>query len=415
MRGGFARVAWRSLRDLLGLRAWQVAFLMPLICVGLFIVIPGIVIATIQHFTRRVETGGAPSRDTLVISLAPGADPATQALFDELGEFLLQDPHPSRGAEDIETFMKFLGSHRVPHAPRDFSTEKSKPPESPGLTRYIDVEVIVGVPSWKEFAGLVPKEYDAALMLTAIAPGRARYRIAWDPASPTSNSMRELVEQRIARFVQARRDASPGRALSMALEDHVPAEPDFWLVKVGALLMFAALLMTYQSIGIQAATGLLAGEREARTLEVLLSLPVTLRQVLWAKLVATVVAAMLPVVFWGLWPWLLLRWLGIDFPIASVAVLAAAVLTFECSIACGVSASSPTTAIAARRLSVANLVVGGVVAGLGVLPWVHPAAALSTLLAGGMGSAVLVVASVGVLGLGAVVALELGRASMRRS
>jgi ABC-type transport system involved in multi-copper enzyme maturation permease subunit len=410
----FARIAWRSLRDLLRLRAFWVALLMPVLFAILFLVLPFAALLLIELSFHRDVPAGQPTRDRVAMVLAPGADPATTAMFDDLSTYLFNDTTPPEGAEQLQEFTDFLQVARRPFPPRDFSSSRAGPAPSKRFGRTLFVEVLEDAPSWKSVAALVPGEYDVALLIKALEPGRAAYRFAWDPGALHSKALRTVVEDRLQRYDRLQRDRSPQRALSMELVDRGEEAPDFSLVRAATLLVWGLLLMSYLTLGFQGAVSLLAGERESRTLEVLLSLPLTLRQVVYAKALALTVATSLPVLFWGALPYLVLKGLGIPIAAPSVAVLALSALALECSLGCAVSASSPSTSVAGNRIGIANLGVGIVGAALLALPGVQPVAMLMRVAAGAPGSPLLVGGTALASLAFSAAALEAGLRVMRR-
>ncbi len=206
---------------------------------------------------------------------------------------------------------------------------------------------------------LVPGTYDAALLLDDFGPEQVRYEIVSDPALVYSRAAARRLEAGIEAFNGRRRlRRMSDRGWTIVVADARTEPPDPWLVKLLLYLAMTGLAIVYHSVGMQSVASVLAGEREARTLDVLLSLPLTWRTVLWGKTLGILAATTLPTLAWSaVLTHAARKALGIDLspaPVLAVIVSGLALLT---AAGCVVSATSSSTIVAKNRLGVVNLVL----------------------------------------------------------
>lgn len=322
---------------------------------------------------------GAPLGHNLVaVSLEPGADEASRATFDRLvvhlKEAAVSSPREARIARRFTRFLREathpgLGSRGTSGAP------------SPLQQQGLNLEVTTDTP-WSAIKTRVPDQIDAALFLRPAGPGQVAFEIQYEPALLYSRTMERRLQDRVASF-NAKVIAVGKGALSIAVLDRPEVPPDLWLLRALVVAASFGLAFLYHSVGVQSVAGVLAGERESRTMEILLSLPITRRQVLYGKLGGLVLTTALPTLAWSalIWIPLKLAW-GITLPYLPLSILIVATLVCLTATGCAVSAASPNTMVAKNRLGSVNMaifLVSGAVMGLPSALWpdrAHPLAGL---------------------------------------
>ncbi len=204
---------------------------------------------------------------------------------------------------------------------------------------------------------LVPKTYDAAIVLHPLDDVRVRYEIVSDRALLYSRTAGRLLGRAVDSYnghQRLRQMTEGGRTVRVV--DASTGRKRLWVVRTLLYGLMVGLALVYHSVGMQSVAGVLAGEREARTLDVLLSLPVTWREVMWGKILGIVGVTALPTLFWDLILGTLVRTLfQVTLHLGPVFLVILAVLTFLTSIGCAVSATSRTTTVARNRLGMVNL------------------------------------------------------------
>ena len=138
------------------------------------------------------------------------------------------------------------------------------------------------------------------------------------------------------------------------------------------LIWSLGVAYTYHGVAVQSVAGLLAGEREQRTLDVILTLPITRAQLVWGKLLALTMAILTPSALWVLLGVLMGWWiLGIWASFGALVLLGGALVLPLTAVGCTISATAPSVLAAQNRLGFANLGVllfgvGGVFLAKGV-------------------------------------------------
>jgi len=413
------RIAWRDASDIMRTRTYVLLVLSPLLLVLLVAMLVVVATAALTIIQLTAPEGAPLGHDRAAVMLSPGADEAAQARFNALIDHLRKEaPSSPEEARIARRFARFLFDARQWEA----GIRPSLGEDVVGaLSTLQGLNVDITGEDWEHIRGQVPGTFDAAVRFTATASGALRYELALDPALLYSRTMQRRLEDRISSFNTAQREARlPTPAIAVTLQDVRGEAPDLWLVRAVAVLVSLGLAFLYHSIGVQAVAGLIAGERESRTLEVLLSLPITRRQILYGKLLGLVVTTAFPTLLWSLALWLPLARAGITLPYLSLILLLVTLLAFLSSAGCAISAASSSSLAAKNWLGTTNMVLFGVGAGLVALPsawWPtseHPLSLVFRVATGAPGTGPLVIVLAGILIGLTLLVLEAGLTVFRR-
>lgn len=286
------------------------------------------------------------------------------------------------------------------------------PAEEEGSLLSLDV---ITDQAWNKVKQEVPGTYDVALRLEPARDGSLRYELEQEPGLLYSRLMARRVQSRLEAFNLERGKNAPRQLREVRVQERRVGPPDLWGVRALLLLAALGLAFTYHSVGVQSVASVLAGERDARTLDTLLSLPITRRQILYGKLLGLLLTSALPTLFWSgmLWgPMALL--FGVTLPYVPLCVLLVSLLALLMASGCAVSAASPDVMSAKNRLGMTNLLslmLGAALFGLPASIWppgMHPVSLLLTALSGGLMAWAVLLPLAGLCLLLAAAILELG-------
>ena len=339
-------------------RTWILFSLAPLLMallVGVFVVAASMILVAIEVVAPEQGPAG---HGVALVGVSSAAEARHAETIDALVDVLQRDiQRPPEDVERLSAFMRFLERaarvHRAPSASSGSSDHGQFASARLGGIRlrvlgHVDAAVV---------RGLVPGRFDAALFLDVDEQGDMVYSLVSDPSLLFSRSMRRRLEEGIDAFNRlpvGESSVSPSAGLTVI--DRVRGPIDLRFIRVLLGLATMAIVFLYYSIGAQALAGVFAGEREARTLEVVLSLPLGLRDVLYAKTVGVVIPMALPALFWGG-----LLWIGADVtfgiapPWVGFPLFVVTLLFLLTSVGTAVSALSETSTVARHRLGLINL------------------------------------------------------------
>lgn len=430
------RLALRDAGEILRSRTYLGLFFAPLLLVGLLgllVLVVTAMLVAIQLATPSQE-GSPLGHDKIAVVLEATDYPRRVPYMEELVQFLREEPPaPPEEARLFRRFVRFLSAAREaseghPVAGEGAAQGLSTGAVMPGavssgegggvpaeeLGSLLTLEVITDQ-AWNRVKQQVPSTYDVALRLEPARDGSLRYELEQEPGLLYSRLMARRVQSRLEAFNLERGKNAPRQLREVRVVERRVGAPDLWGVKALLLLGAFGLAFTYHSVGVQSVAGVLAGERDARTLDTLLSLPITRRQILYGKLLGLLLTSALPTLFWSGVLWVPMALLfGVTLPYGPLCVLLVSLLALLMASGCAVSAASPDVMSAKNRLGMTNLIslmAGGGLLGLPASVWPvgwHPVSLLLTALSGSWSAwTVLLVLSVGCWGVAAVI-LELG-------
>lgn len=455
------RLAWRDASQIMGSRVYLALFFAPLLMVLLlgFLVLSVTAMLVAIKLATPPEQGSPLGHDRIVVLVPAHPSPDEKAVLDRTLAYL-KGAHPA-APEEARLFQRFLTflkeARNAPEAasptdagspsmagasvgtlpedgavalPPPVAPLKSEPGGVPGIRSGSNppdsgTEPISGNDSlqmdirtsdtWETIRSQVPDTYDLGLRLEVTPEGMVRYSVASDPGLLFSRLMQKRVEALIEEYNLELGRATPTAHLALTLTEQPTSTPDLWLVRSLLLMAGLSFAFLYHSVGVQSVAGVLAGERDSRTLDVLVSLPITRRQILYGKVLGLLCTTALPTIFWSSVVWVP-AWLfyGIRLPMGPLWLLQLALLVALMSSGCAVSAASPDLVTARNRLGMTNLVTmtaGGLLFGLPASVWppgLHPVSLLLSVTQGGWTAwAILLVLTSGLLMIAAAI-LELG-------
>lgn len=274
---------------------------------------------------------------------------------------------------------------------------------------------------WEKVSAQVPDRFDLALHITPEAEGTLNYELRADAGLLASRVMERRIRDRLIALERRSEASTDPRQVQVRVLDQVSSVPDPWLFSALAALAALGLVFMYHSVAAQAVGSVLAGERDQRTLDVLLSLPITRRQILYGKMMGLLVITATPACFWSLLLWIpAIVWLGLAIPWGLPALMLS-LQAFLMATGVAVSASSADLPTARNRLGMVNLALlaaGGLGLGLPSLlagestrtaHWL-----LKTVCAGGPEGALVMLSAAAGLGVATLLILEVGLAGFKR-
>lgn len=267
----------------------------------------------------------------------------------------------------------------------------------------------------------VPDTYDVALRIMSAPEGGLSVTFRSDSGLLSSRVMERRLKDRMlevnAKLTEPIRSGIP----ELQIEDAKMGPMDPWLLTALGVLVALGFVFMYHSVAAQAVAGVLAGERDQRTLDVLLSLPLTRRHILYGKLLGLLIIAALPALFWSAVWWVpAIGLLRLPLP-WGLPVLMLSLQAFLMATGVAVSASSPDLPTARNRLGMVNLsilVISGFVLALPAVVTLAVPSPLSWLIAqihaGGVSGNLALLEAAGVLVASTGVILEIGLMGFKR-
>ena len=440
-RGGagfqvMGRLALRDALQVMSSRTYLGLFFAPLLLVlllGFLVVSVTIMLVAIKVATP-ADKGSPLGHDKIIVVIPAQLEGAGRSQLEAALAYLQKAPPAApEEARLFQRFVTFLKDSRSLTGIPESSVER--PPASATAGALTGTTSATAVPpgsaplatgdalvmdvkpgaDWSSVAAQIPDTYDLGLSLSVGADGQLTYAVASDPALLFSRLMQRRVEGLIEEYNLSLGRQTPSARVPLVIHDQVAGAPDLWLVRSLLLLAGFGITFMYHSVGVQSVAGVLAGERDARTLDILMSLPITRRQILYGKLLGLLVTTAAPTVFWSAVVWIP-AWLGfgIRLPYLPLVLLQLALLITLMASGCAVSAASPDLMTAKNRLGITNLLTmsfGGVLFGLPSSFWPpgwHPVTLLLTVIEGGWEAwAVVLSIAVGLLAVAGAI-LELG-------
>lgn len=430
------RLALRDAAQVMGSRTYLGLFFAPLLLLLLlgFLVVSVTVMLVAIKVATPPDKGSPLGHDKIVVVTPAHLDGQARKQLDAALAYLQQAPHAApEEARLFQRFVTFLRDSRpmpgrlLPsdqHSPITGGEGASSAPPDDAAAVTAPTSVVTGealamdvMPGadWTAVAAQIPEQYDVGLSLIPGDDGQLQYAIASDPALLFSRLMQRRVEGLIEEYNLSLGRQTPSVRVPLVIQDRVVGGPDLWLVRSLLLLAGFGIAFMYHSVGVQSVAGVLAGERDARTLDILMSLPITRRQILYGKLLGLLMTTAAPTLFWSGVVWIPAWWaFGIHLPYLPLIVLQLALLVTLMASGCAVSAASPDLMTAKNRLGMTNLItmsLGGVLFGLPSSFWPsgwHPVTLLLTVIEGGWGAwGVVLGIAVGLLAVAGAI-LELG-------
>lgn len=391
------RVASQDARTVMGSRTYLGLFFAPLLLVlllGLLVFVVTAMLVAIKLATPEEESSPL-GHDRIAVVLDAKGNAQQQGELEEILRFLRAEPPAApEEARLFRRFIRFLreaqadaqtqAAQGVPEIhPSEVETAMPSPTSVSTAQKAVQDQedekgALLKIESFqpKDWVGLkskVPETYDLALLLEPGESAQFRYRIVSEPGLLYSRLMERRIESRIEEYNHAVGRKQPSELVPLAVHDRPVGPADLWMVRTLLLLAGFSLAFMYHSVGVQSVAGVLAGERDARTLDVLLSLPITRRQILYGKLMGLLLTTATPTLFWSIVVWApAALGFGISLPYGPLALLIVALLALLTSTGIAVSASSPDLMSAKNRLGMTNLLsmtVGGLLLAVPSSAW----------------------------------------------
>ena len=375
------RVTLRELRSLLSNRTYWFMVSAPLLLGGALVVI-----LTVAALLLSVVQVAKPDSDPLgsgrvLVWVVPGLTVSQEAEVDALlaGASALESK-----AEVISWIQRFrIYAHLLRTGRSEVAREMKEGPE-----RKLQLERQVHS-NLDEIKAQIPRPFDAGLVLRPGPDDRVAFEIVHEPGILASR----IMERRLRAAIDAWNRHGSSQVPAANVREVVAEGVETWPVILALLLWTVGVAYSYYGVAVQSVASVLAGEREQRTLEVLLALPVAPREIVLGKLLALTAATLIPTSFWILSGCgAVSLFLGVEPPTLRLLWLATCVVAPLMAVACTVSATAPTTTLAKNRLGLVNLAVMVAIGG-GTWLWQHlhpggdnPLVGVVSVLSGGEGA-----------------------------